>query len=374
MYRLGYDAKRLFNNFTGLGNYSRTLLRDLAAYHPDNAYFLYTPSVTRNHETQFFLNSPLFSVQEPASGRSFFWRSSGVKRDLRRHRIQLYHGLSHEIPVGIHKTGIPSVVTMHDLIFYHYPNQYAWADRQIYDFKFRYACRHANHIVATSEATKRDIIHFYGIAPEKITVIYQSVHERFIQERSQKTIDAVLARYKLPSNYLLFVGSLIERKNLMGVVEALALLPQADRLPLVVVGQGEAYKKKVVDFAGRHGLLPLLHFIKPEFEDFPALYQQADVFLYPSYYEGFGIPILEALFSEAPVITSNTSSLPEAAGPDAWLVDPRRPEEIAAGIQTILRDEELRKRMIANGYAHATRFRGDGLAAQMMELYEKFLG
>jgi glycosyltransferase involved in cell wall biosynthesis len=118
----------------------------------------------------------------------------------------------------------------------------------------------------------------------------------------------------------------------------------------------------------------LLHFIKPEFEDFPALYQQADVFLYPSYYEGFGIPILEALFSEAPVITSRTSSLPEAAGPDAWLVDPHRPEEIAAGIQAILHDEALRKRMVANGYAHATRFRGDGLAEQMMELYEKFLG
>lgn len=374
MYRLGYDAKRLFNNFTGLGNYSRTLLKDLAAYYPDNAYFLYTPRVTKNQETQFFLNSPLFHVHEPKPGAKLFWRTSGLKRDLNRHRIQLYHGLSHEIPIGMAQSGIPAIVTIHDLIFYHYPNQYAWADRQIYDFKFGYACRNAQHVVATSESTKQDIINFYNIPPEKITVIYQSVHERFVQERSQKTIDAVLAKYQLPENYLLFVGSLIERKNLLGVVQALHQLPPADRLPLVIVGQGEPYKRLVLAYARSKGLLHLLHFIKPDFADFPALYQQADVFLYPSYYEGFGIPLLEALFSQVPVITSKTSSLPEAAGPDAWLVDPSRPEEIAAGIQAILHDEDLRKRMITNGYQHATRFRGDRLATEMMELYEQFLG
>jgi glycosyltransferase involved in cell wall biosynthesis len=174
MYRLGYDAKRLFNNFTGLGNYSRTLLRDLAAFYPDNAYFLYSPRLVKNQETQFFINSPLFNVETPPPGRRLLWRTTGIRRELNRHRVQLYHGLSHEIPIGLNARKTPSVVTIHDLIFYHYPHQYRWADRQLYDFKFRYACQHATRIVAISEATKQDIIRFYGIPEEKISVIYQS--------------------------------------------------------------------------------------------------------------------------------------------------------------------------------------------------------
>ena len=373
MYRLGYDAKRLFNNFTGLGNYSRTLLRDLAAFYPDNAYFLYSPRLVKNQETQFFINSPLFNVETPPPGRRLLWRTTGLRRELGRHRIQLYHGLSHEIPIGLHARRIPSVVTMHDLIFYHYPHQYRWADRQLYDFKFRYACQHATRIIAISEATKQDIILFYGIPEEKITVIYQSVHQRFVQEKSQKTLDNVVSKYKLPTNYLFFVGSLIERKNLLGVVKALALLPKEDRLPLVIVGEGDSYKQQVISYARVHGLLPLLHFIRPDFDDFPALYQQADIFLYPSFYEGFGIPVLEALYSETPVITSNISSLPEAAGSSSYLVDPHRPEAIAEGIQTLLRDEALRARMIHEGYAHASRFRGELLSAQLMQLYSSIL-
>ena len=135
-----------------------------------------------------------------------------------RHRIELFHGLSNEIPIGLNKVNIPSVVTIHDLIFRHYPNQYSWVDRQIYDYKFRYACENAQRIVAISESTKKDIVHFYNINPDKIKVIYQSCHERFVQERSQKTIDAVLKKYNLPENYLLYVGSIIERKNLLAFI------------------------------------------------------------------------------------------------------------------------------------------------------------
>lgn len=373
MYRLGYDAKRLFNNFTGLGNYSRTLLRDLAAFYPDNAYFLYSPRLVKNQETQFFINSPLYNVELPPPGRRLLWRTTGIRRELARHRVQLYHGLSHEIPIGLDARKTASVVTIHDLIFYHYPHQYRWADRQLYDFKFRYACQHATRIIAISEATKQDIIRFYGIPEEKISVIYQSVHQRFVQEKSQKTLDTVVSKYNLPSNYLFFVGSLIERKNLLGIVKALALLPKEDQLPLVIVGEGDRYKQQVISYARAHGLLPLLHFIRPDFDDFPALYQQADIFLYPSFYEGFGIPVLEALYSETPVITSNISSLPEAAGGGSYLVDPHRPEAIAEGIQTLMHDESLRVRMVREGYTHASQFRGELLSAQLMQLYSSIL-
>ncbi len=374
MLRIGYDAKRLFNNFTGLGNYSRTLLSNLAEYYPDNAYFLYTPRITKNEEIHFFLNSALFNVQLPKRGSGAYWRSLGVKRDLRKHKIQLFHGLSHEIPFGIDKTNIRSIVTVHDLIFERYPQHYPLIDRKIYRLKFSYACRHADHIVAISEHTKRDIVEFYDIPPEKISVIYQSCHERYMVGKSQKTFEGLRRRYHLPEKYLLTVGSITERKNLLGIVRALEILPESCRLPLVVVGKSSRYRAKVQAFLQKNGLEHWVQFIDVSFDDLPAVYQKASVFLYPSFYEGFGIPILESLFSRTPVITSNTSSLPEAGGPGAHLVDPASPEEIAAGIEKLLSEDAYRQRLIDQGYTYAQQFRGGPLAKQMMELYKKVVG
>lgn len=374
MHRIGYDAKRLFNNFTGLGNYSRTLLRNLATYYPDEEYFLFTPTIKRTDQTKYFLDSPMYSVQMPANIRRLLWRSWGMTKDLHRHKIDLYHGLSHEIPYSLRGSGIASVVTIHDLIFKHYPEQYQWTDRLIYDQKFRYACDHADHIVAISESTKQDIMHFYGTPEEKITVVYQSCHEGFITQTTAKAQNRVLEKYQIPDTYLLYVGSLIARKNLLGIIEAMRRLPTDLQLPLVIVGRGEAYKKQVIELAARYHISHLLHFIAPAFADLPALYQHAQIFLFPSFYEGFGIPVLEALFSETPVITSNVSSLPEAAGPGASLVDPASPDAMADAIVLLLTDEERRAQQVAAGYAHAQQFHGEALTDQMMDVYEAVLG
>ncbi|MCO6493206.1 MAG: glycosyltransferase family 4 protein [Phaeodactylibacter sp.] len=374
MLRIGYDAKRLFNNFTGLGNYSRTLLSNLVEYYPDNAYFLYSPKITRNDETHFFLNSALFNVQLPKRGSGAFWRSFGVKRDLRKHKVQLYHGLSHEIPFGLEKSNIRSIVTIHDLIYERFPEHYPLFDRKAYRLKYRYACRHADHIVAISESTKQDIVEFYGITPEKISVIYQSCHERFMVKKSQRTFEGVRRRYRLPEKYLLTVGAVTERKNLLGMVRALELLPESCRLPLVVVGQGKRYLARVKAFVRKSGLEHLVHFAPVSFDDLPSVYQRASVFLYPSFYEGFGIPILEALFSRTPVVTSSVSSLPEAAGPGAYLANPGDPGEIAAGIEKILSDENYRNELAEKGHAHAQQFRGEPLSHKMMDLYKKVVG
>ncbi|MEZ5043104.1 MAG: glycosyltransferase family 1 protein [Saprospiraceae bacterium] len=373
MYRLGFDAKRLFNNFTGLGNYSRTLLFNLGQYFPDNAYFLYTPKVKKNSETHYFLTSPSYSVKMPKLMPKAYWRTVGITPQLKQQKIQLYHGLSHEIPMGLEKANIPSVVTIHDLLYKHFPDQYAWADRQIYDFKFRYACQHANKIVAISEATKKDIIHFFDVPAEKIEVIYQTCHDRFMQERSKKTLAEVKAKYHLPDAFLFYVGSVIERKNLLGLVKALDLLPKDLQLPLVVVGSRSEYQIQVSEYAKKANLEDKIIYIEPTFHDLSALYQQAKVFIYPSFAEGFGIPVLEALFSKTPVVTSNCSSLPEAAGPGAYLADPHAPEDIAAGIEKILTDDDYRETLIKEGFEYAQQFQGEPLVYQMMELYEKVL-
>ena len=372
IHRIGFDAKRLFNNFTGLGNYSRTLLRNLSEYHPDEAYFLYTPKVKKTPQTQFFLDSPTFNVRTPGRSR-LLWRSYGMTKDIMHDKLDLYHGLSHEIPMALPATGIPSVVTIHDLIFRYYPEQYKWFDRRMYDHKFRFACENSDRIIAISESTKQDIMSFYDIPEEKIEVIYQSCHEGFMVEKTPNAKEEVRQRYGLPEDFLLYVGSLVGRKNLLGIVEALALLPADLQLPVVVVGQGAAYKKRVVARATALGVLDKLLFIKPQFAELPALYQQAQVFLYPSFYEGFGIPILEALFSETPVLTSNQSSLPEAAGPAATLVDPSDASAIAEGIRRLLTDTELRAHQIKEGYAHAQQFKGEELTAQLVEVYRSLL-
>ncbi len=374
MLRIGFDAKQLFNNFTGPGNYSRTLLANLAEYYPDIAYFLYTPTITQNEETRFFLNSPMYSVHKPKHGGSLLWRNFGIKRELRRHKVQLFHGLRHELPVGLGHMFIKTMVTVHDLSHRRFPQHYSLMQRQLREIRTRHSCEQADHIVAISKHTKRELIHFYGLPPEKISVIYQSCHERYMHEKPNKTKQAVRKRYELPEQYMLSVGSVHQRKNLLGAIKALASLPESLRLPLVVVGRGGNYRRAVQHYIRQHHLSPWVKFLKVEFEDLPAVYQCASLFLYPSLYEGFGIPILEALFSKIPVLTSNTSSLPEAGGPGAHLVDPHSTEDIAAGITKILEDTAYQQQLVQKGYQHAQQFLGRPLTEQMMKLYQQVIG
>ncbi|HWR32568.1 MAG TPA: glycosyltransferase, partial [Chitinophagaceae bacterium] len=167
---IGFDAKRAYHNQTGLGHYSRNLLTALSDYYPQHKYYLFNPE----HSTLF---RPVAENIHEIQPTSFFhkmmtsaWRSSWVKKDLKKFDIKLYHGLSHEIPIGIHKTGIKSVVTIHDLIHERYPEQYNAIDVKIYRKKFRYACAHADKIIAISGQTKKDIVEFYKTTEDKITV------------------------------------------------------------------------------------------------------------------------------------------------------------------------------------------------------------
>ncbi|AEE51995.1 glycosyltransferase family 4 protein [Haliscomenobacter hydrossis] len=374
MLRFGYDAKRLFNNFTGLGNYSRTLLKNLAYYYPDHAYFLFSPKVERKPETKLFTSSASFSLYIPSRYQRPVWRSYGIRYALKRQKIQLFHGLSNELPIGIRSMGIKSVVTIHDLVFKHRPDYYPLIDRAVYDIKFKYACRQADAVVAISESTKNDIVNFYGIPPEKIKVIYQSCDERFMQEKSPKLIDQILAKYQLPTEFMLYVGTISERKNLLGVAQAMSQLPASLRIPLVVIGQGKEYKAQVLHFLQKEGLSQLVIFTQVDNDDLPAIFQKARIFLYPSRLEGFGIPVIEALFSRTPVISSKVSSLPEAAGPASWLVDPEEPLQITAGIERILSDDAYRKNMIESGLQYAQSFRGEVVTEEMMDLYAQVLG
>lgn len=379
---IGFDAKRAFHNGTGLGHYSRTLIRSLAAYFPENEYYLFNPKPS----SRFSLEGPHLHEVQPAGilNRLFrsAWRSSGVKSTLKNLGIQLYHGLSHEIPVGIQKTGIKSVVTIHDLIHERYPGQYNPIDVKIYTKKFRYACTHADRVIAISEQTKQDIMSFYQIPEEKIRVCYQSCNPAFGEQVPAGEITAVRKKYGLPGTYFLYVGSIIERKNLLNICKAVYLNRDTLRVPLVVIGEGGKYKQLVKDFVLQHNLENKILFLSDTpvaktdqafrtAADFPAIYQGATAMIYPSFFEGFGIPVLEALWSQLPVITSGQSCLPEAGGPGARYVNPASAEEIAAAMQEVYTDKTLADKMKRDGLLHAMKFSTFNCARSVFHVYNE---
>lgn len=378
---IGYDAKRAFHNGTGLGHYSRTLVNSLAEFYPVHQYYLFNPKPGGAFEIQ---GKNIHEVLPSGPLSRFFssaWRSSGVKKELQRLKINLYHGLSHEIPMGIQKTGIPSVVTIHDLIHERYPQQYNPIDVKIYSRKFRYACEHAHKIIAISRQTKKDIIDIYKTPEDKIEVCYQSCNPAF-----GKTVPAdekikVKLQYGLPAEYFLYVGSIIERKNLLNLCKAVSLLKAEAAIPLVVIGEGGKYKQEVKKYIAAQGLEDKVIFLSEtsaarssaaflSSADFPAIYQSAVALVYPSFFEGFGIPVLEALWSRLPVITSNVSALPEAGGAAAFYADPNSPEEIAAGMKKIYADKQFAEAMQEKGFGYAQLFTPQKCAASVMQVYE----
>ena len=390
--KIGFDAKRLYNNFTGLGNHSRTTIDILTAEYPDNQYFLYTPKLRLNHVTSPYLQKAgCHTVQPHGILRGGLWRTFGLSADLKRDSIELFHGLSNELPVGIRRTDIPAVVTIHDVAFRTFTDMYHWADRQIYDQKWRYAVSHADRIIAISECTKRDIIRFYDIDESKIDVVYQPVNVRYynkdplcpsdISPSKGRTIrtENLPIEGEVPQrggeglSYMLYVGSINSRKNLLGIVKAMELLPPDIDLPLFIVGNGHEYKREVESYIAAHGLQSRFRWLGGlTHDELQQLYANAQLFVYPSFYEGFGLPVVEAMLSGCPVVSSNVSSLPEAAGPYSLLADPSSPEDIADKMLQALTDTEFRARMITGSRQYAMQtFHPTVLARRLMEVYSK---
>lgn len=374
--KIGFDSKRLFCNFTGLGNYSRTLLKNLTDFYPDNDYYLYTTKIRRTSETELFLEDINYKTRVTKTFFKSFWRTYSIKRQLKTDDIQLYHGLSNEIPVNINKTPIKSIVTIHDLIFKSYPETYKAIDRKIYDIKFKYACTHADRIIALSENTKKDISEYYKIDPNKIEIIYQACNPVFYQLKNQHENDLIIKQYNLPAEYLLSVGNIEPRKNLKRVIESFSFLKKDLHIPLVVIGKGGKYKLEVEQMVRKAGLEKLVIWIDnlSNNEHLQSIYQKSLALIYPSLYEGFGLPVTEALLSKTPVITSGRSSLKEAGGQESLYIDPESPEQIAVAIAKVLTDSSFRKNMVEKGYLYAHHnFAPEIVTKKVMECYQKTL-
>lgn len=368
--RIGFDAKRAFYNKSGLGSYSRNLIQGLIEKYPENQYVLYTPGLSFD---LFDPNHPSITVKGPERMLHrifrFYWRSFYLSRQLPRDAIQIFHGLSHEIPYNFPKKQVRSIVTIHDLIFLRLPHLYRLLDRTIYERKFRYSCENADRIVAVSRQTAGDIVEFFGIDPEKIDVVYQGCNPVFSTDVSLVEKEILRMKYLLPKSFILYVGTIEERKNLLTLIKALHY-GKID-IPLVVIGKPTPYLNKIIEFIERHSLINIIFCDIVQNQDLPGIYQLADLFVYPSIFEGFGIPILEALYSKVPVITSRGSSLIEAGGDHTLYVDPNNVEEMSAAIKKVLFDRELQEKMISEGYKHARNFDAEKVTSNIMQVYQK---
>ena len=373
--KIGFDGKRAVCNNTGLGNYSRLVIDVLSEYYPDNEYRLYSPKIADNARLSPLLERSNVKLLAPktATGRTFsgLWRiSSGIVRDCAADGVELFHGLSNELPLA--HIGVPAVVTIHDVIFLYYPHCYKAIDRKIYNYKFRKACERSSRIIAVSECTKKDIVKEYGVAAEKVDVVYQGCDESFRRQCTPQEIADVRRRYKLPDgDYILYVGTIEERKNALLAVKAMHSIP-AD-VSLVLVGRETKYAQLIHEYVKKHNLEKRVHFRSIAFGDLPAAYQAARAFTYPSRYEGFGIPILEALCSRTPVVATTGSCLEEAGGEAAIYVHPDDVDALSESLKRAMTDEDLRSRMIAEGLAHAAKFSRRTMASGIMDVYRKVL-
>ncbi|WP_316816033.1 glycosyltransferase family 1 protein [Pedobacter nyackensis] len=368
---IGFDGKRAANNLTGLGNYSRSLIAHLAKYFPQNQYFVYSPKVKDKPQINAFLQTEGISLKLPET-KSLLWRSLGIKNQLKKDHIDIFHGLSHELPIGIHKTGIRSIVTIHDLIFIKFPQNYGFIDRSIYRLKTRYACKHADRIIAISEQTKQDIIQLFKTDPNKIEVVYQSCDDSFKSQANNDTKKLVKEKYDLPVKYILNVGTIETRKNLVNLVKALQHIDQ--NYKLVVIGKKTAYYKLVEKEIQKLGLQDRVVFLKDiPFTDLPVIYQMASLFAYPSVYEGFGIPIIEALYSHVPVVAATGSCLEEAGGPNSLYVHPDDHLALSKVINDVLANPSLQADMKEKGLVYVQKFNNENISRQMMQLYHKTL-
>ncbi len=369
---LGFDAKRFFHNKTGLGNYSRDLIRVLTQYNSENNYLLYNPKPKKIDQIPIDGKIIIERLPENKKDRklSSLWRLFSVCSQIKKDKVELFHGLSGEIPIGLNKTEVKIVVTIHDLIFMRYPNLYSFFDRKIHYYKFKYAANKADLVIAISEQTKTDIITYLNINPDKIKVIYQGCAPVFKEEITSEFIELTREKYNLPLNFVLNVGTIEKRKNVLSIIKAIKEIDTK----LVVIGKKTAYFTEINTYILGNNLQNKVIFLENvELKELASIYRMASVFIYPSIFEGFGIPIIEALYSKTPVITSKGGCFSEAGGENTVYIDPLNTEEIKGELEEILANSEKRELMKQKGFEFVQKFNDDIIAKNWIETYNEVL-
>ena len=373
--RIGFDAKRAFFNQRGLGNYSRDTIRVLSNSCLGNQHFLYVPR--QENRIAFDYNSDNCHLRFPegiysTKWLSSWWRTSKICKDIEKDELDIYHGLSHELPYGIEKTGVKTVVTMHDVIFLKNPELFPLFDRYSFKKKYIHGCRTADRIIAVSEQTKSDLVEYMGEKEERIDVVYQGCNPMFHRPIGEERLLSTKQKYNLPSEFMLIVCAVERRKNHELILKAMRD-PKVE-LPLVVVGRPSDYQRQLQTLVHEYRLEKrVLFFNDVKQEDLPAIYKLAKIFVYPSLFEGFGIPIIEAMTVGTPVITSKGSCFKETGGDAARYVSTDNADELSEAIISILSQEDTIREMREAGFRHVSKFSDENIARNIMNTYKKIV-
>jgi glycosyltransferase involved in cell wall biosynthesis len=347
----------------GISWYIHNLLEHLPQVDPQIAYTVFASNWRLGDVPGLHLRiSPLPTHRPPVR---IFWEQVIQPYALRRSRADLCHGPAF---VGAVVSACPLVVTVHDLSFLLYPEAFRTLNRLYLKTFTRQSVRRAKRVIAVSDSTKRDLVRYYGIAPTKVDVIYNGVDGSF-HPLPAEHVDAFREERHLPDRFILFVGTLEPRKNVANLIQAYAQLPP-DRPPLMLIGgrgwlYDEIYER--IEALNLSDEIQFVGYVPPD--DLPWWYNAAELFVYPSLYEGFGLPPLEAMACGTPVITSSSSSLPEVVGQAGMLVDPNDSQMLADAMQHVLSDTDARTRMKAAGVERAKGFSWEQTARHTLGSY-----
>lgn len=366
--RIGFDAKRAFNNNSGLGNYSRYII-DSAQRLSDDELYLFTPKTEAQHLSKY-QGKESINLQLPAYKNKIYgayWRSKGQVKDFEKLDLDVFHGLSNELPMSISKSKVGKVVTVHDLIFLRFPELYKPLDRKIYQKKFFQACSDADKIVAISQQTKKDIVDFFQIEEKKIDVIYQDCDVQFHQEIGIEQQKEVQKKYDLYDEFVVSVGTIEPRKNQLQILKAL----RNEDIPVVLVGRKTPYQDDLQKFVDENGMQNRVKFINGvKFSELPAIFELAKVFAYPSIFEGFGIPIIEAQNQGTAVVTSTGSCFAETGGEAALYANPNSIDELKTHLIELWSNDNFRTELEKQGKENALRFRSENTFPQLHQIYK----
>jgi glycosyltransferase involved in cell wall biosynthesis len=365
--RIGIDARKLHD--FGIGTYIRNLLRQLARIDRDSEFVVLCRPEDRAALSSLGEN---FRAVAETAGNYSVAEQLKIPVALKREAVTLFHAPHYVLPPLV---PCRSVVTIHDcihLMFPQYlPNRMALGYART---SMALAARRATRILTVSESSKRDIVRFFGTASDKIDVIYNAYDERFAVEPREEDVVRVRERYQLHDEFVLYAGNVKPHKNLERLIEAFSLVRSRglDQLKLVMIGDEISKYTALRRAVHLHQLHKYVRFLgyMPE-ETLAVMYRLAGVFVFPSLYEGFGLPPLEAMASGTPVVTSNVSSLPEVAGDAAVLVDPYDAHAIADGVYRVLTDETLRRDLRKKGLARAGQFSWEASVRRVHKIYRQ---
>lgn len=371
---IGFDASRAFTpNRTGTENYSYQILKNLSLIDTKNSYFVYLRPSVKIDQRDWPKNFHFFTLNFP-----YLWTQAGLCLQSLKDPLDILFVPAHTLPL-LRKPGLKTVVTVHDLGAQYLPQAHQLKQRLYLNFITHYQLKSATHLISVSQATKKDLVSKVGLPKAKVTVIYEGINQS-LKRVSGGHLNNILGKYDLsPGSYFLFVGTIQPRKNLKRLIQAFSRWltadsqkPEARSLPILALAGSKGWLADEIytlpKELGAEAQVRFLGYVPDP--DLPALYSGAQAFLFPSLFEGFGLPILEALSCGCPVLTSNLSSMPEVAGEAAILVDPYSVESIAKGIMMVSQKSTTTK-LIPKGFKQLRRFSWEKAARETLKVLEK---